>query len=691
MKKRIKKNIKRSLENESASLEEIPSISTSLKDVMESIGSVAVNAAKETSGADIGEVSENITADNSDGANKSDVVIEKKSVNITELIEKQIKRSAEVIGEKLYGLSVSYDNASESVRMNITDMLTSAIRISNMAADSIYRTSLRIIGRKKTEEAGVSAKETLERKLQMLTEDIRDGQLGELFEDFKEVRKSGNRRLDKIAFGYKEFIKKIESIMDSVINAFRANKKRHTAGLATVVCCIMMFSAVVNACTVYNYSYHGTELGAVKDKTQVETAVEQVSENVSSDMNVDINVKAEPEVDITYEKQFSIKAAVDSSDAVASKLMDFGDLEGDGFAIQVNGRTVALVDTQETAEKILRTIKTNYCTIDPEETEEAAEVLAFADQSADPAETRNLILADSANNGTGIVASGEFEGGEAAVPAMAGGYSGIDFWSGDPEELTGISIDNVDFQEEITIEPVTAKVSSFKDFDNAIDLFIDKNGESKLITVETTELDVYDVEVPFGTVTKETEELYEGETQIESEGVLGVNKVVAKVVCDNGEEVERTVLDQDVVSIPVDEVVLVGTKEKPSWIPTGSFINPASGRLSSKYGARWGRLHAGIDIAGAMGSDILAADGGTVVYAGYNANGYGNLVKIDHGNGMQTWYAHNSELLVSVGDKVYQGQTIAKLGNTGRSTGPHCHFEVRINGSAVDPLSYVNY
>ncbi|MCI8284296.1 MAG: peptidoglycan DD-metalloendopeptidase family protein [Firmicutes bacterium] len=689
MKKRIKKNVKKSLENESASLEEIPSISTSLKNVTESIGSVAVNAAKETSGAEISEVSVNVTSDAGVVENNKDFKDAKASVKITRLIENQVKHNAAVIGEKLYSLSVSYDNASETIRMNITDMLTSAMRISDLIANRIYRASLYMIGRRKHEETGVSVKKALDDKMQALTEDIREGQLGELLADFKEVRKSGTKLFDKIAVGYKEFLKKIESVMDSVINAFKANKKRHTAGLATVVCCIMMFSAAVNACTVYNYSYHGTELGAVKDKTQIETAVQQVSENVSADMNVDVDVKAEPEVDITYEKQFSIKAAVDSSDAVANKLMDLGDLEGDGFAIQVNGRTVALVDTRETADKILKTIKENYCTIDPEETEEALEV--SAEQAINPEETRNLILADSANNGTGIVASGEFEGSEAAVPAMAGEYSGIDFWAGDPEELTGISIDNVEFQEEITIEPVTAKVSSFKDFDSAIDLFVDKNGASKLITVETTELDVYDVEVPFGTVTEETEELYEGETQVLSEGILGVNKVVAKVVCDNGEEVERTVLDQDVVSIPVDEVILVGTKEKPSWTPTGSFINPANGRLSSRYGARWGRLHAGIDIAGSMGSDILAADGGTVVYSGYNANGYGNLVKIDHGNGTQTWYAHNSELLVSAGDKVYQGQPIAKLGNTGRSTGPHCHFEVRINGSAVDPLSYVNY
>ena len=89
-----------------------------------------------------------------------------------------------------------------------------------------------------------------------------------------------------------------------------------------------------------------------------------------------------------------------------------------------------------------------------------------------------------------------------------------------------------------------------------------------------------------------------------------------------------------------------------------------------------------------VGSNVLAADGGTVTYAGYSG-AYGYLVIIDHQNGMETRYAHNSSLLVSKGDKVYQGQHIAESGNTGRSTGPHCHFEIRVNGVAKNPINYL--
>ena len=123
--------------------------------------------------------------------------------------------------------------------------------------------------------------------------------------------------------------------------------------------------------------------------------------------------------------------------------------------------------------------------------------------------------------------------------------------------------------------------------------------------------------------------------------------------------------------------------------PSGQgFIWPASGTITSGFGPRWGRMHEGIDIAGGSGSPIHAAASGTVIVAGWSG-GYGNLVVIDHGGGISTAYGHNSSLAVSVGQQVGQGQTIAGMGTTGHSTGVHCHFEVRVNGGAVNPMGYL--
>jgi murein DD-endopeptidase MepM/ murein hydrolase activator NlpD len=118
-------------------------------------------------------------------------------------------------------------------------------------------------------------------------------------------------------------------------------------------------------------------------------------------------------------------------------------------------------------------------------------------------------------------------------------------------------------------------------------------------------------------------------------------------------------------------------------------IWPVQGVLTSTFGMRWGRMHEGIDIGAAQGTPIYAAAGGTVNYAGWEG-GYGNLTVIDHGNGLATAYGHQSQLAVSSGQTVSRGQVIGYVGSTGHSTGPHLHFEVRVNGVPNDPLSYLS-
>ncbi|MGD0272218.1 MAG: peptidoglycan DD-metalloendopeptidase family protein [Gaiellaceae bacterium] len=118
-------------------------------------------------------------------------------------------------------------------------------------------------------------------------------------------------------------------------------------------------------------------------------------------------------------------------------------------------------------------------------------------------------------------------------------------------------------------------------------------------------------------------------------------------------------------------------------------IWPVQGVLTSPYGMRWGRMHEGIDIGAATGTPIYAAAGGTVIYAGWEG-GYGNLTVIDHGNGLATAYGHQSQIVVSSGAIVSRGQLIGYVGSTGHSTGPHLHFEVRVNGTPVNPLSYLS-
>jgi murein DD-endopeptidase MepM/ murein hydrolase activator NlpD len=128
----------------------------------------------------------------------------------------------------------------------------------------------------------------------------------------------------------------------------------------------------------------------------------------------------------------------------------------------------------------------------------------------------------------------------------------------------------------------------------------------------------------------------------------------------------------------------------PSQSPMNGLMWPAKGTLTSGFGPRWGRMHKGIDIANSVGTPIFAAGPGVIVSAGYNNGGYGYMVEVQHPDRSITRYAHNSRILVQVGQQVNQGQQISLMGNTGHSTGPHCHFEVHPGGqAAVNPIAFL--
>ena len=217
--------------------------------------------------------------------------------------------------------------------------------------------------------------------------------------------------------------------------------------------------------------------------------------------------------------------------------------------------------------------------------------------------------------------------------------------------------------------------------------------EIPFLGVQTVDSLTYHEEIACEVREVEDDSMYQGESKVLDAGIPGEALVTADVTYVNGVEKERNVTSTTVLREATEKVIAVGTKERPTWYPTGNYIWPVYGRITSRFGYRsiFGSYsyHSGLDIAVPYGTSVKASDGGTVTFAGYKGS-YGYLVIINHGNGEQTYYGHNSSLLVSAGDKVYQGQTIAKAGSTGRSTGSHCHFEIRINGTAVNPAAYLN-
>ena len=214
------------------------------------------------------------------------------------------------------------------------------------------------------------------------------------------------------------------------------------------------------------------------------------------------------------------------------------------------------------------------------------------------------------------------------------------------------------------------------------------------LTVVNVERQRYVQDVPYPVAYTDDGSMYQGEYKVISAGVYGKADVTANVTYINGTETERQIVASVTLSQPVTEQQLRGTKERPSWYPTGSFGWPCSGVITSYFGARntgirgASTYHEAIDIANSYGTPIYASDGGTVIYSGW-LGGYGYLVKIDHGNGFITYYGHNSSLLVSVGQHVHKGQQIARMGSTGISSGNHCDFRIQLNGTFLNPLNYL--
>ncbi|MBR6728962.1 MAG: M23 family metallopeptidase, partial [Clostridia bacterium] len=253
----------------------------------------------------------------------------------------------------------------------------------------------------------------------------------------------------------------------------------------------------------------------------------------------------------------------------------------------------------------------------------------------------------------------------------------------------GETLDTVAMQYGITAQDLLA-INPIADSESPLPKTLTIQTGKPLLSVKTVELRNFNEKIPFETVENEDPTQYEGHITVKQNGVEGEKAVMAYITCINGAESERSVVSENLLRASVEEIVVKGTKEPPSPIGTGELVTPtAAGSLSSRFGSRWGRKHQGIDLAAATGTEIYAADNGTVIYSKYNDGGYGYMLQIDHGNGIVTYYAHCNELLVPEGTVVGKGDLVARVGNTGRSTGAHLHFEVRENGVPIDPLNYL--
>ncbi|MBE5954642.1 MAG: hypothetical protein E7257_10915 [Lachnospiraceae bacterium] len=191
-------------------------------------------------------------------------------------------------------------------------------------------------------------------------------------------------------------------------------------------------------------------------------------------------------------------------------------------------------------------------------------------------------------------------------------------------------------------------------------------------------------QLPMETIYVEDSSLYIGESKVLVEGQPEIREITVEKYIDANGNTNQSFSESRVIEEDVPRVIAIGTKKKPAYIiPVGDY------EFSSPYGPRWGRTHEGIDLAVSTGTEVWAAAEGVVIQSGWNG-GYGISIYVDHGNGIITRYGHLSQAYAQVGRKVKQGEVIGLSGNTGNSTGPHLHFEIRIGDVSVNPANYVD-
>jgi len=471
----------------------------------------------------------------------------------------------------------------------------------------------------------------------------------------------------KVYHLFREAIQKTQTPIDRLKSAFaekeKSGKLKFQIALAGFVLVLMIWGMVSAYLTVYEVAINGKVIGVVKSKKYFSNIVEETEEELHKLYGTTISLDQE---EISFKKTSILQVDVTQENQLKRALKGASSFQTTAFGIHINGELIAAILKEDEAKEILEKIKAMY--VDENTNYEKVEFLEKV--AIEPIKTKlgnlktvqdtlKLILQGTEEEKTHIVASGE------------------SFWT-------------IAKKYDITVEELIAANPDVNPEKLQIDQKISLVVPKPLLTVVTSEKKRYEEAIPFEIEFEETSALLQGEQKIKVEGKEGKKEVLAQIEKHNGVEVSKTVLEEKVLESPQKQVVLKGTKPRPSTAATGSFSAPARGTLTSRFGWRWGRMHKGIDISAKVGTPIYAADGGKVIFSG-TQNGYGKMIVIDHGNGLQTAYAHNSKNLVSAGQRVHKGQKIAEVGNTGRTTGPHLHFEVRKNGTPVNPLKYVKY
>lgn len=507
------------------------------------------------------------------------------------------------------------------------------------------------------------------RKIDLKTEQKRKGFVFKTNKIGNVGEKIGNLFYN-IGCGLQKGIKNTQNLCIGIFDRYKNSKASKTwlrpavlrfAASATVAVCVC---CIINA-SDYRLGYEvlidGQTVGLVMEQDVVYDAINEVKVKVE-ELGNGRSYEKEP----VFVRRVVSESEAETVSALSSKLLDELGYLVSCYSIDVNGTPVLGVASEEAASWVLNKYKTQY--ISGEITDDT--VIEFCEDVKINQNFLNIAMLKTPEEALTLLSGETKETGK--------------YITKENDTLWQIALEH-----DTTVEKIFAMNDGLTELIHE-GMTINVEETVPLLSVKSIQTMELTEAIPFEVETVKDDSMYNDVVEVARDGSEGQAKVIARITKINNTEVERDVLASETLVEPVSKIEKIGTKERPSTTGSGSFIRPAYGSLSSRYGARWGRRHNGIDIAGSYNSPIYAADGGKVTYAGW-MDGYGNYVIIDHENGYKTAYGHCASLSVSVGQRVSKGEQIAKMGSTGRSTGTHLHFEVKVNNSYTDPLGYVSY
>lgn len=518
----------------------------------------------------------------------------------------------------------------------------------------------------------------------------------------KDTIHSSRRYIDEFEHG--RFIKSSKRIVKAIKDSCIRHKKGifRVANVVAPACAIVVLVFTINFFNGRSYAlvldYNGQTLGAVSNEQELGQVVTDINQDLSCEAIETQNVSITPQYVVAHISNNSTQDANEIKDKII-KTSDSNIQQGTG--LYVNNQLIGFIDDDDstTLSNELNNKLSSYDT-DDNTTVGFYDNVSVKDgiyPNSSYKSTNDMI---STLNSTKLidVTYTSKEGDTINSIAEANGVTS-----------DSIKATNADIESKFTPDNTSTAENSTNDTNVDINtknivpgttLIIEE--EVPFLPVKITTMQNYTASVPFETENQPNDNEYVGYTKVLQQGINGTADCTDSVTTVNGIEIGRTSLNKVTTSEPVKQIAEVGTKKLPSTtqyaepdgVLTGSFMWPVPdcSVISSPFGDTDGRStpHSGIDIAGGSGGQtIVAADGGTVVQASDKNNGYGNCVIIEHNGEFKTLYGHCASLLVSVGDTVTKGQPIATVGSTGYSTGPHLHFEIQINGTAVNPEPFI--